>query len=157
MKKPIFYTILLTLMFSGCAVAPPTQTGPIMIPGRMFNLNDGTEFALAIEYRFDNGIMTARNLKTGEEFNGNYTAIFEDGEVSKGTYSNAWGGNVGSVTTTARATRGTGKGILRGDKGTVISVTMEIKPTYNRNIYPTGFGEGTDNNGTHYQLQFAGR
>jgi len=154
LKKLIVFIILLSLMFSGCAVAPPTQTGPIMIPGNMFSLKDGTEFAFAIEYKFNYGIMTARNLTTGEEFYGNYTAIFADGEVSKGTYRNAWGGDTGSVTTTTTATRGTGKGILRGDKGTIISVTMDIKPTYNRSIYPSGFGDGTDNNGTRYQLQF---
>ncbi|HSW61738.1 MAG TPA: hypothetical protein VLH56_00225 [Dissulfurispiraceae bacterium] len=154
LKKQIGFIILLSLMLSGCAVAPPTQTGPIMIPGSMFSLKDGTEFVFAIEYRFNNGIMTARNLTTGEDFYGNYTAIFADGEVSKGTYRNAWGGHAGSVTTTTTATRGTGKGILRGDKGTVISITMDIKPTYNRSIYPSGFGDGTDNNGTRYQLQF---
>lgn len=142
------------LIFSGNAVSSPTQTGTIMIPGSMFSLKDGTEFSLALEYRFNNGIMTARNLKTGENFNGNYTAIFADEAVSTSTYRNVWGGNAGSATTTTKATRGTGKGILRGDKGTVISVTMEIKPTYNRNILPSGFGDGADNNGTRYQLQF---
>jgi hypothetical protein len=154
LTKTIVFMILLLPIFSGCAVAPPTETGPIMIPGSMFSLKDGTEFIVAIEYRFNNGIMTARNRSTGEEFYGNYTAIFADGEVSKSTYRNAWGGDAGSATTTTTATRGTGKGILRGDKGTVISVTMDIKPTYNRSIYPSGFGEGTDNNGTRYHLQF---
>ncbi len=153
LKMHFVSIILLFLMLSGCAVAPPTQTGPVMIPGSMFSLKDGTEFAFAIEYKFTNGIMTARNLTTGEEFYGNYTVIVSDGEVSKGTYRNAWGVHTGSVTTTTTATRATGRGILRGNKGTVIGITMDIKPTYSRTIFPTGFGDGTDNNGTRYQLQ----
>lgn len=92
LKKQIVFIILLSLMLSGCAMAPPTQTGPIMIPGSMFSLKDGTEFVFAIEYRFNNGIMTARNLTTGEDFYGNYTAIGAGGGVSKGTYHNVWGG-----------------------------------------------------------------
>jgi hypothetical protein len=154
MKKLIVFIILMSLMFAGCAVAPPPQTDQIiMIPCSMFSLKDGTEFVFAVEYKFKNGIMTARNLTTGEEFHGNYTAIFPPRELSKSTYQNVWGGNAGSVTTTTNNTRGTGKGILIGDKGTVISVTMDIIPTYNRSIFPSGFGEGRDNNGTQYQLQ----
>lgn len=134
MKKLIVFIILLSLMFAGCAVTPPPQTDPIiMIPCSMFSLKDGTEFVFAIEYKFKNGIMTARNLKTGEEFHGNYTVIFP----LRGVYN----------------TRGSGKGILIGDKGTVISVMMDIMPTYNRSIFPSGFGEGKDNNDTQYQLQ----
>lgn len=152
MKKKIILIMFMSVIFSGCAVTPPLESGPIMIPGSMFNLKDGTKFTFAMEYRFNNGIMTASNPTTGEAFNGNYTAIFDDGQVSKGTYQNQWGGHTGSVTTTTTATRGTGKGILRGDKGTIISVTMDIKPTYSRSILPSGFGEGTDNNGGQYQL-----
>ena len=90
MKKVLAFIALLTVLFAGCAVAPPTPTGPIMIPGHMFNLKDGTEFIFAIERSNGVGIMTARNLTTGEEFNGNYTAMLVDGGVSTGTYTNAW-------------------------------------------------------------------
>ncbi len=148
--------ILLSLMFAGCAVAPRTQTGPIMIPGRMFNLKDGTEFVLAIERSAGTGIMTARNLLTGEQFAGNYTAMLTDGGVSTSTYNSTWGFDTGTVTTKTAGTKAVGKGILRGDKGTVISVTMDIKPSYKARINPSGFGDGTDNNDIHYQLQFGG-
>lgn len=156
MKKLLASIALLTFLFSGCAVAPPTPTGPIMIPGHMFSLKDGTELTFAIERSSGVGIMTARNLTTGEEFTGNYTAMVVDGGVSTGTYKNAWGTNTGTVTTNTQATRGVGKGILRGNMGTVISISMDINPSYNPRINPSGFGEGTDNNGIKYQVQFGG-
>ena len=156
MKKMIISITLLSLLFAGCAVVPQTQTGPIMIPGRMFNLKDGTEFVLAIERSSGIGIMTARNLVTGEQFAGNYTAMLTDGGVSTSTYNNNWGFDAGTVTTNTPGTKAVGKGILRGDRGTVISISMDIKPSYKAHINPSGFGDGTDNTGTRYQLQFGG-
>ena len=143
-------------MISACAVAPPRPAGPVMIPGKMFNLKDGTLFDLQIERSSGIGTITARNLATGEVFTGNYSAMVVDGGVSVGTYRNAWGTETGSVTTQSAATRGVGKGVLRGASGTIISFTLDIKPSYNPNINPSGFGEGTDNNGVTYQLQFGG-
>ncbi|MDP2137447.1 MAG: hypothetical protein Q8J74_06290 [Candidatus Didemnitutus sp.] len=55
---------------------------------------------------------------------------------------------------TTMATNAVGRGILRGDKGTIISLTLEIKPSYNPAIDPSDFGEGADNNGLIYQIQF---
>ncbi|MBU2551878.1 MAG: hypothetical protein KKB20_25940 [Proteobacteria bacterium] len=156
MKKLLASITLLTLLAAGCAVAPPAPTGPIMIPGHMFSLKDGTEFTFAIERSSGTGIMTARNLATGEEFTGNYTAMLVNGGVSTGTYKNAWGTDTGTVTTNTAATRGVGKGILRGNKGTVISISMDIKPSYDPRINPSGFGEGTDNHDLKYQVQFGG-
>jgi hypothetical protein len=40
--------------------------------------------------------------------------------------------------------------------GTVISISMDIKPSYDPRINPSGFGDGTDNNGLKYQVQFGG-
>lgn len=156
MKRLLASLLLLTLLVAGCAVAPPTPQGPIMIPGVMFNLQDGTEFKFAIERSSGNGIMTARNLTTGEEFTGNYSAMLVDGGVSTGTYTNSWGFNAGTVTTQTAPTKGVGKGVLRGNMGTVISISMDIKPSYDYNVNPSGFGEGTDNHGIKYQVQFGG-
>jgi hypothetical protein len=156
LKTLIISITLLSLIFAGCAMAPPTPTGPKMIPGHMYNLKDGTEFTFAIESSDGIGIMTARNLTTGEQFTGNYTAMITDGGVSTGSYRDKWGYDSGTVTTNTLSTKAIGKGILRGDKGTVISVSMDIKPSYDASINPSGFGDGTDNNDMHYQLQFGG-
>jgi len=128
-----------------------------MIPGHMYSLHDGTEFVFAIERSSGKGIMTARNLKTGEVFAGTYTAMLVDGGVSTGAYQNAWGFNTGTVTTRKPGTRGVGKGILRGNKGTIISISMDIKPSWDYRVNPSGFGEGTDNKGIKYQVQFGGK
>jgi len=157
MKALPAFVVLLAVFFCGCAVAPPAHQGPIMIPGNMFKLDDGTEFVFAIERSSGIGIMTARNLKTGETFTGKYTAMLVDGGVSTGAYQNAWGFNAGTVTTRKAATRGVGKGILRGDKGTVISISLDIKPSWDYRVNPSGFGEGTDNKGVKYQVQFGGQ
>lgn len=157
MKALPAFIVLLAALLCGCAVAPPAHQGPIMIPGHMFSLNDGTEFAFAIERSSGTGSMTARNLKTGEVFAGRYTAMMVDGGVSTGAYQNAWGFNAGTVTTRKPGTRAVGKGILRGDKGTVISISLDIKPSYDYRINPSGFGEGADNKGVKYQVQFGGQ
>ena len=123
----------------------------------MYNLQDGTEFDFAIQRTSGAGSLYARNLKTGEVFSGHYTAMLVNGGSSTGTYQNAWGFKAGSVTTSRPATNAVGKGILRGNKGTVISFSMDIKPSWDARIYPSGFGEGTDNKGEKYQLQFGGQ
>lgn len=156
MKKRLASIALVALLVFACAGAPPTPEGPDMIPGHMFNLKDGTEFEFAIERSSGIGIMTARNMRTGEEFTGNYTAMVVDGGVSTETYTNSWGFSGGTVTRNTPATKAVGKGILKGNAGTVISISMDIKPSYNINIYPSGFGEGTDNHGVKYQVQFGG-
>ncbi|BEQ13921.1 hypothetical protein [Desulfoferula mesophila] len=157
MKALPALVILLAVTLCGCVTVPPAQQGPIMIPGSMFKLDDGTEFAFAIQRSSGTGIMTARNLKTGETFTGKYTAMLVDGSVSTGAYQNAWGFNAGTVTTSKAATKAVGKGILRGDQGTVISISLNIKPSWDYRVNPSGFGEGTDNKGVKYQVQFGGQ
>lgn len=154
MNRLLALLTLLAVFVSACAVAPPRPAGPTMIPGKIFNLTDGTIFDFSIERSSGIGIMTARNLSTGEEFTGDYSAMLVDGGVSTGTYRNAWGTETGSVTTQTPGTRGVGKGVLRGNRGTIISISMDIKPSYVAHINPSGFGEGTDNNGVKYQVQF---
>jgi hypothetical protein len=119
-----------------------------MIPGKMFSLKDGTELAFSAQYSTGSGILTANNPSTGENFTGQYTGIYTGGGVSTtkggGLFSS-------SVTTTTAPTGAKIAGILKGDKGTIINITMEIQPGLN----PTGFGEGVDNNGVHYQIQIS--
>ena len=98
--------------------------------------------------------MTALNTTTGERFAGTYSAIItEGGAVEQSTASNFWG-PTGTVTKTTMATMAAGRGVLRGDKGTVITISVQIRPSYNPRVNPSGFGDGTDNNGLTYQVQF---
>jgi len=143
------------LFLAGCAVGPPPVSGPVMIPGRMYCLKDGTEFQLAIERSSGVGMMTGLNTVTGERFTGTYSAmVTEGGAVEQSTIANNWGTTTGTVSKTTLATKAIGRGVLRGDKGTVISFSVDIKPSYHPSINPSGFGEGTDNNGLKYQIQF---
>jgi hypothetical protein len=149
--------LLLGLFFllAGCAVGPPPVSGPVMIPGRIYCLKDGTEFQFAIERSSGQGMMTALNTVTGERFTGTYSAmVTEGGGVEQSTIANNWGTTTGTVSKTTLATKAIGRGVLRGDKGTVISFAVDIKPSYHPAINPSGFGEGTDNNGLKYQIQF---
>jgi hypothetical protein len=140
----------LALLLAGCVNVPQ---GPIMIPGRMYRLSDGAEYDFSIESTTGAGSMNARNLKTGERFTGNYTAIFVDGGQSQGVIANQWGMGTGSVTTTTNPTRAVVKGILRSDKGTVILISLDVKVSCTI-VNPSGFGEGKDNKGRTYQVQF---
>lgn len=145
----------LFFLLAGCATGPQPVSGPVMIPGRIYCLKDGAELQFAIERSSGQGMMTALNPVTGERFTGTYSAmVTEGGGVEQSTIANNWGTTTGTVSKTTLATKAIGRGVLRGDKGTVISLTMDIKPSYHPAINPSGFGEGTDNNGLKYQIQF---
>ncbi|MBN1377749.1 MAG: hypothetical protein JXA04_00785 [Gammaproteobacteria bacterium] len=121
-----------------------------MIPGTMYSLKDGTQIQLQLQTSYGTGAMTGFNPVTGENFSGQYTGIYKGGGTEQGVYTNSWGFSTGSVTTTSAPTGAVAKGVLVGDKGTVINMNMEIQP----GARPTGFGEGVDNNGVQYQIQF---
>ena len=148
---PLPFVILLT----ACASPQRTPTGPVMIPGRIYSLQDGTALEFAVERSSGQGTMTAFNSVTGERFTGTYSAIItEGGGTEQSVASNFWGQVGPTVTKSTAATRAAGRGVLRGDKGTVISITMEIKPSYDSRVNPSGFGDGLDNHGVKYQVQF---
>ena len=135
----------------GCATVKPAQK--IMLPGKIYSLTDGTEMSFSIEMAVNSGEMTAYNPKTSETFTGQYTGIFTGGTVSQSSTTNAWGSTSGKVTTVSSPTGAKVKGILKGDKGTIMDVTMDVQPGTVQNP-PKGIGEGIDNHGLHYQIQF---
>ena len=144
---PIFLLFVSALM-AGCATMPD----PVgqMLPGKMYSLQDGTELNFEIQTSYGTGAMTAYNPVTGEKFSGQYTGIYTGGGASQSNVTNSWGFSTGSVTTQSAPTGAIAKGILRGDRGTIINVSLNIQP----GARPTGFGEGTDNKGVRYQIQF---
>jgi hypothetical protein len=97
-----------------------------MIPGKIYSLKDGSVIDCSIEYSTGQGKMEAINPKTGEKFTGIYTGVF---------MNDLW----------AKC-----KGILIGDKGTIISLSMDINIGNTWNL-PFGYGDGEDNNNVKYQ------
>ena len=120
-----------------------------MLPGKMYSLKDGTEMTFAAQLSSGTGILTAYNPVTGENFTGQYTGIYTDGGVTQTEHTNSLGFSTGTYTTQTAANHAKIKGILKGDKGTIITIEMDIQTGDN----PKGIGEGTDNYGVHYQIQ----
>lgn len=119
------------------------------LPGKMYSLNDGTESAFEIQRSSGTGGMTAHNPKTGERFTGQYTATAIGGGTSR-IDIDLGGTKSGTGTVYTPPSYANARGILRGDKGTVISVYLDIRP----GLRPTGHGEGVENIGNRYQFQF---
>lgn len=149
--KTSFLILSSLIILMGCATVKPAQK--TMLPGKIYSLKDGTEMTFSVEMAVNSGEMVAYNPKTGENFNGQYTGIFTGSTVSQSTATNNWGNTSGKVTTVTAPTGAKVKGILRGDKGTVIDCNIDVQPGTRQNP-PHGIGEGIDNNGLHYQIQF---
>lgn len=133
--------------------------------GKLYSLDDGTAMDFQIERSNGTGGMFAQNLKTGENFTGQYTGTYKGGGVARTTEDGSYNGSTNRAngtlyqhsgnfrsnkTTFIAPTDATARGVLIGDKGTVIELYMEIRP----GIVPKGHGEGVDNNDKRYQVQF---
>ena len=136
------------------------------LPGKLYSLEDGVVMEFQIERSYGTGDMYAQNLKTGEKFSGQYTGTYKGGGTTTTTGSGDYSGTTsssstgtiyrhsGSVSTSSTSftppSDATARGVLIGDKGTVIELYMDIRP----GIVPKGHGEGIDNKGRRYQVQF---
>ena len=122
------YRFLLLALLLTIVNVSTALTAPTMIPGKLYNLKDGTFIHCNLEFSTGQGIIEGSNPVTGEKFKGNYTAIFVSNIM------------------------GRGRGILIGDMGTVISLTLEFSKGTVWNL-PVGYGDGTDNKEVKYQYQ----
>jgi hypothetical protein len=138
--------LVLSLFLAGCA-EDPYRAGSF-IPGRIVSLSDGKILPMQIELSYGTGRMTAVNPETGEAFDGTYTAINEtkSSEVSRPTFF----GDQETASETTTSDIAQGSAVLVGNKGTVLSIKMQIKA----GSPPIGFGEATDNAGKKYHVQF---
>ena len=145
MKKILFLAALLTV---GCAeTGSQLQVGD-MLPGKLIRLSDGLVIPMQAEFSTGRGKMTATNPKTGEIFTGDYTAISE-AKTTHYTKSDFWGtSDEGEATEESEMVPGSAT--LIGDKGTVLNIKMKIKP----GNPPIGYGDGEDNKGKKYSIQF---
>lgn len=152
----LFIIIILTLL-TACGTK---------LPGKLYSIQDGVTMDFEIERSYGTGAMFAENRKTGEKFTGQYTGTYKGGGTAttmssglrRGTTTSVERGSIyqhsgtisSSSTTFIPPSDATARGILMGDKGTVIELYMEIRP----GIVPKGHGEGIDNKGNRYQVQF---
>ena len=145
--------LMLTLVVGaglfGCASNPDGKASLGTLNGSMFSMKDGAELSFQIERSSGTGGMWATNLKTGEMFKGQYTGRYNDGGSSFATVRGSTGAT-GTVTVFTPPTSANARGFLRGDKGTVIDIYLDITP----GIVPRGTGEGMDNSGIRYRVQF---
>lgn len=121
-----------------------------MIQGKMFSLKDGTAMDFSFQYSSGTGAMTAFDSASNESYKGQYTATMSR-ETTRSTVKNSWGHATGTIETESVPAT-TGRGILIGDKGTVIDVVFEFKLSDAGRHQ--GSGTGTDNRNIRYQIQF---
>lgn len=143
--------LFLALVLTGCGTP---------LTGKLYSLKDATTLTFEIETSMGTGDMRATNPKTGEKFAGQYTGIRKSSTVllpagtgnkppSPGeSFVRGLNGQAGD--TLIVPGYATARGVLTGDKGTMIELFMEIQP----GLRPKGHGEGTDNKGGRYQVQF---
>lgn len=129
-------------LFSGCVGG--------MLNGKMYRVKDGNEFPFQIQTSYGSGKLKAEDPSTGEKFEGQYTGQYQGGGSSSSTVYDSRMQRLGTVDTYTPPTRANARGILKGDKGTVIQIYLDITP----GIRPRGSGEGIDNKGGLYQVQF---
>jgi hypothetical protein len=136
--------VTLALLLGACA-SGGYEPGA-MLTGRIISLADGTIFPMQYEFAASSGKMTATNPVTGEIFQGTYTGIQETHVVQHESNS-FWGDSDQSVETSDVAHA---VAVLAGNKGTVLNLKIQVKI----GNPPTGFGDGEDNKGVKYSVQF---
>lgn len=129
-----------------CLVAGFVLSGCVgaMLPGRMYASPNGQVLQFNIQTSRGSGSMNAFNDQSGERFVGEYHAMPLDQGLMIGSVA---GRNVALAQVPTRAN---GKGVLVGDKGTMITLYLDIKP----GLRPSGHGSGTDQNNVRYEVFF---
>lgn len=159
-------TVFLTVVIlTGCA-AGKGQTRYIelgdMLPCEMISLTDGTRLICEVEFTSSlqrGGIMTAMNPVTNESFKGEYRVTMSGGGSSTAVVTDQWGFASGTVKTKSDFTSAVARGFFKGDKGTVIDVSMDLLPVKNNSDgysfqFFSGQGTATDNHDNRYQIYF---
>ena len=155
---------LMLIAIAGCAAGLNTgrniKIGD-MLPGEIISLKDGTRLTYEIQFTSSaqgRGTMTAFNPASKESFQGQYRVILTGGGSSTGVVRDSWGWTAGTVTTTSDP-RASARGFLKGDKGTVIDVSLDLTPVKSNAqdgvfFFFSGQGTGTDNHSDRYQVYF---
>jgi hypothetical protein len=138
--------IVSILFLVGCASdAPKGGSHADWIQGQITSLSDAVVMPMQIQKKWAiggsaSGGIAAQNPKTGETFEGRYTAMLR-------TVGSA---NTGGTVTHFSTRNANAQATMNGNKGTTISFDLEIMAGWS----PHGFGQGIDGQGRQYRLQF---
>jgi hypothetical protein len=150
MKRVMAIVTLFALVMPGCASNSSYKIGD-MLPGKIISLSDGKILPMQIQLssvRRPTAKMTASDPATGEQFDGNYTCIVESKVVQHSRPGFLGDQNTGQsleVSNTCPCSA-----VLVGNKGTVLNTKMMITS----GNPPLGTGDGEDNKGLKYAIQF---
>lgn len=143
------------LLFAGCASTPVER----VFHSRIYNLSTGEVIeGISRTNRAGHSLITAGPSKSGETFSGEATSI--DNAVHTSTRGGATLSTPGvpfdtfvrnSSYSTERPGYQNGSAILVGDQGTVIEAVYRVS------LNGHGEGEGRDNKGVLYRVQFSQR
>lgn len=116
----------------------------------MDRLEDGAMLPFGIETSYGTGKLEATDPANGESFAGYYQGTYLGGGMAQGTVFNPALMQTSTVQMWQAPDAATATGVLRGNKGTVMHVELNIRP----GLRPTGTGRGLDNKGRHYSVRF---
>ena len=145
------FVIVVALLLAGCATGPDPFAPGTMIPGKLTALNDGHVIPVQIEITpmsRPTGMVSGTDPVTGEQFNGNYTFVVETKVVQQSQPGLLFDEQTSQAVQTSDVAPGTA--VLVGNKGTVINLAITAKA----GRPPVGYGNGEDNKGKKYALQF---
>lgn len=157
--------LIMLIAVAGCATGLSTgrniKIGD-MLPCEMILLKDGTKLMCEVQFTSSiqgRGTMTTFNPVSNESFQGQYRVILTGGGSSTGVVRDSWGWTTGTVKTTSGPSAAAARGILKGDKGTVIDVSIDLTPVKSNAqddvfFFFSGQGTGTDNHSNRYQIYF---
>ena len=151
--RTLLASLLVVATLSSCATVPAER----IFHSRIYNLSTGEVFtAISRTDRMGHSVITAGPTKTGEAFTGEATSI--ENAVRTSSSGGATISNPGvpydtyvrnSSYSVSRPGYQTGSAILVGTQGTVIDAVYRVALTGN------GEGEGRDNKGANYRIQFS--
>lgn len=148
--KRLMVALGVVALLGGCATTDLHPVGS-MLPGQIVSLSDGRVLPMQIELTplsHPSGKMLATDTASGEVLSGTYTAILGTSvtQVSRPTLF----GDQTRATAVQTSDIAQASAVLVGNKGTVLNLHMQIKA----GNPPVGFGDGEDNKGRKYSLQF---
>lgn len=163
----ILSLLLAQLLLMSCVQAgnrPPGLEPFDMFQGQMFSMQDGTEhhFEIGGPHWWENEVLVrAKNPVNDENFSGRFI-LMEKGSSSTSIVSNSFGFKSREIQTSSDGKGKIASGILKGDKGTIINLTIDTqridkkRPGGGNPWYYLGIGEGIDNFNHRYTVQFPG-
>ncbi len=151
--RAFLFSLAIAASLSGCVSVPADR----IFNARVYNLSTG-ELITGLTHtdRSGHSVITAGPTKSGETFNGEATSI--DNRIQSSSHGGGRVSNPGILTDSYISTSSyststpgyqNGSAILIGTQGTVIDILYRVS------LSGTGEGEGLDNKGVKYRLQFS--